>query len=70
MAAENPKYSVIGAGFPLTKRGYAMRFLLLRFSLIAAALHAAPPAPAPSIIENGNFDNPTEPLKGWISDYE
>ena len=68
--AENPKYSVIGAGFPLTKRGSAMRFLLLSFSLIAAVLHAAPPAAAPSIIENGNFDNATEPLKGWISDYE
>ncbi len=47
-----------------------MRFLVLSVSLIAAPLHAAPPvAPQQSIIENGNFDNPAEPLKGWIVDY-
>ena len=47
-----------------------MRFLLLSVSLIAVALHAAPPAaPQQSLIENGNFDHPTEPLKGWIVDY-
>ena len=46
-----------------------MRFFLLSFSLIAAALLAAPPTAPPSIIENGNFDNPTDPLKGWIVDY-
>jgi len=49
----------------------SMRFLLLSVSLFAASLHAAPPAvPQQSIIENGSFDHPTEPLKGWIVDYE
>ncbi len=48
-----------------------MRFLLLSVSFIAAPLHAAPPsAPQPPLIENGNFDHATEPLKGWIVDYE
>jgi hypothetical protein len=46
-----------------------MRFLLSSLLLTAATLCAAPPAPQPPIIENGNFDHPTEPLKGWIIDY-
>ena len=45
-----------------------MRFLLSSFILIAA-LVAVPGARAQSLIENGNFDHPTEPLKGWITDY-
>lgn len=47
-----------------------MRFILLSLLLIATTLFAAPPAPAPSLIENGNFDNAGEPLKGWVVDYE
>lgn len=50
-----------------------MRLVLPSLLLITASLHAAPPvaqAPPQSIIENGNFDHPTEPLKGWIVDYE
>jgi hypothetical protein len=31
---------------------------------------AAPICNAQSLIENGNFDNPSDPLKGWITDYE
>ena len=45
-----------------------MRFLLSSFFLVAALL-AAPEACAQSLIENGNFDNPTEPFKGWVTDY-
>ena len=50
-----------------------MRFNLSSLLLIAAALLAVPAAraqfPTQSIIENGNFDNPTDPLKGWVTDY-
>jgi hypothetical protein len=46
-----------------------MRFLLSSLLLTTAMLPAAPLAPQPSILENGNFDNPTDPLKGWIIDY-
>ena len=45
-----------------------MRFLLSSILLIAAFL-AAPAVRAQSIIENGNFDHPTEPFKGWVTDY-
>lgn len=45
-----------------------MRFLLSSFFLIAAFL-VVPEARAQSLIENGNFDNTTDPLKGWIVDY-
>src|SRR4051812_10708028 len=37
--------------------------------LLAAALFLAPAMHAQSILENGNFDNPTDPLKGWVTDY-
>jgi hypothetical protein len=47
-----------------------MRYSLLRFLLIAAVLLAEPAVRAQSIIENGKFDNPTDPLKGWVIDYE
>jgi hypothetical protein len=47
-----------------------MRRLTLIFALASLAAHAAPPAASPqSIIENGSFDDPTDPLKGWIVDY-
>ncbi|RFC46266.1 MAG: hypothetical protein DVB28_000102 [Verrucomicrobia bacterium] len=47
-----------------------MRFSLPFFFFAALALQAAPPGPAgPSIIENGSFDDPVDPLKGWIVDY-
>ena len=45
-----------------------MRFLL-SISFLTAAFFAVPAARAQSIIENGNFDNPTDPLKGWVVDY-
>lgn len=47
-----------------------MRFFLPAFFFAATVLCAALPMAAPSIIENGNFDNPTDPLKGWVVDYE
>jgi len=55
-----------------------MRFLPATLFLSAALLafapvvHAQVPAPASAkpLIENGNFDDPTNPLKGWITDYE
>lgn len=46
-----------------------MRLILPSFILIVATLLAGPRARAQSIIENGNFDNPTDPLKGWLTDY-
>src|SRR5437867_1062362 len=46
-----------------------MRFPPSSLLLIAAALLAAPAIRAQSILENGNFDNPTDPLKGWVVDY-
>ena len=42
-----------------------MRFFLPSLLLIATALSAR----AQSLLENGNFDNPTDPLKGWVVDY-
>jgi hypothetical protein len=46
-----------------------MRFLLSSFLLITAAVVAAPPVPLQPLLENGNFDHPTEPFKGWVTDY-
>ena len=47
-----------------------MRIFLLVFTFVALTLHAAPQGNSPqSIIENGNFDDPSDPLKGWIVDY-
>lgn len=46
-----------------------MRFLIPTLLLIAAALSAAPATRAQSLLENGNFDHPTEPFKGWLTDY-
>ncbi len=43
-----------------------VRLLSLCFAFLAASLTCR----AQSIIENGNFDDPANPLKGWISDYE
>jgi len=39
--------------------------------LVLAALSLVVPAPvsAQSILENGNFANPSDPLKGWVIDY-
>lgn len=47
-----------------------MRHSLLVLALSALLIHAAPPTSAiRSVIENGNFDDPAAPLKGWIVDY-
>src|SRR4051812_28083134 len=48
----------------------AMRLPTLRLLLLAAALSGASPSRAESPLENGSFDDPAEPLKGWITDYE
>lgn len=45
-----------------------MRFLLSSVLLFACLL-SVPAARGQSIIENGNFDNPTDPFKGWVTDY-
>ena len=42
-----------------------MRFIFLSLLLISAV----PAARAQSLLENGNFDNPTDPFKGWLTDY-
>lgn len=60
---------MIQAGFPLMNSSVSpMRFLLSSIFLIVVFL-AAPAVRAQSIIENGNFDHPTEPFKGWVTDY-
>ncbi len=47
-----------------------MRRFFNTLVLIAAVLSAAPFATGQSLIENGKFENPGDPLKGWITDYE
>ena len=47
-----------------------MRFILPSLLLITTTLSAAPMPSAQSLIENGNFDNAGDPLKGWVVDYE
>lgn len=43
---------------------------LLTLALASALVHVAPAAPGPqSLVENGGFDDPADPLKGWIVDY-
>ena len=46
-----------------------MRFLLSSLLLIAAALFAAPAVRGQSLLENGDFENVTDPFKGWVTDY-
>ncbi len=50
-----------------------MRLVVLFHTLHAALFLAAPAAPAvlplQPIIDNGNFDYPANPLKGWTVDY-
>jgi hypothetical protein len=47
-----------------------MRYFLLFSALLAHVVHAAPPGPVRRpVIENGSFDDPANPLKGWIIDY-
>ena len=46
-----------------------MRYTLSSLVLIAAALFAAPAAHGQSLLENGDFENPTDPFKGWVTDY-
>ena len=43
-----------------------MRLILSSLLLLATALGVR----AQALLENGNFDNPTDPLKGWVVDYE
>ena len=47
-----------------------MRFILSSLVLIAVALFAAPAALGQSLLENGDFENPGDPFKGWVTDYE
>ena len=47
-----------------------MRFILSSLALIAAALFAVPSARGQSFLENGDFENATDPFKGWVTDYE
>lgn len=46
-----------------------MRFNLSRLFLIAAPLFAASTLHAQNILENGSFNSPGDPLKGWVTDY-
>jgi hypothetical protein len=41
-----------------------------RFLVVASALLWALPGSAQSLIPNGSFDDATNPLNGWITDYE
>lgn len=47
-----------------------MRVLLLSVLLASLALQAAPPGQVgQTLIQNGSFDDPSDPLKGWVVDY-
>jgi hypothetical protein len=47
-----------------------MRVFLPLVLLASLALQAAPPSPlGQSLIQNGTFDDPSDPLKGWVVDY-
>lgn len=46
-----------------------MRFHHPSLLLIAAAFSAMSAVRAQSLLENGNFENAAEPLKGWVVDY-
>ena len=46
-----------------------MRFLPPNLLLIAVFVAAVHTARGQSLLPNGNFDDPTDPLKGWVSDY-
>jgi hypothetical protein len=68
--AEIPEYAVISghkSGKKLPLR--AMRISPASLLLIAALCLSGMEARAQSLLENGNFDNPTDPLKGWVTDY-
>ncbi len=47
-----------------------MRFSPFCFLLLAFAGFATTFAHAQSLLENGAFENPGDPLKGWVVDYE
>jgi len=47
-----------------------MRLILPSLLLIATALLSAPAVRGQSILANGTFDSPGDPLKGWVTDYE
>lgn len=46
-----------------------MRFVTSSLLLIATALVAVSTARAQSLLENGDFENATDPFKGWVTDY-
>jgi hypothetical protein len=47
-----------------------MRLSLPLLFLASVAIHAAPPgAESQTLIQNGNFDDSADPLRGWIVDY-
>ncbi len=46
-----------------------MRSIPSTILLLAAAIFAIPGAHGQSLLENGDFDNPTDPFKGWVTDY-
>lgn len=47
-----------------------MRVFLPLVLLVSLALHAASSSPVgQNLIQNGTFDDPSDPLKGWVVDY-
>ena len=67
---EKPKSAVIRNRLSTKKENLPMRFPVLLLLLSSVIGQAAPPAPASrSLIENGSFDDPSDPLKGWTVDY-
>ena len=47
-----------------------MRSPVFYLFLISAVLSSAPLSRAQSLLENGKFNNPGDPFKGWVTDYE
>lgn len=46
-----------------------MRCISSGLIIIAVALFAMSAAQGQSLLENGDFKNPTDPFKGWVTDY-
>lgn len=67
--AEIPEYAVIHSIKSAKGPHNHMRLIFLRALVIANVCCAASTTLAQSLLENGDFENPTDPLKGWITDY-
>ena len=61
--------SILPPAGPQPALQFLMRLIPSALVVIAAALFALPAAHGQSLLENGDFENPGDPLKGWVTDY-